>query len=95
VPGPHGSFALPQSVSELKRILRSNFGRWQCAAPEQGAKKPAVDILLSGLEILLDLCFAVLHAQAVVKEAGLDHLRVNLGKVDGRSRRGRELAQIL
>src|SRR5258708_7716117 len=25
VPGPHGSFALPQTVSELKRILRSNL----------------------------------------------------------------------
>jgi hypothetical protein len=25
VPGPHGSFALPQTVSELKRILRLNL----------------------------------------------------------------------
>jgi hypothetical protein len=25
VPGPHGSFALPQTVSELKRILRMNL----------------------------------------------------------------------
>jgi len=25
VPGPHGSFALPQTVSELKRILRLNM----------------------------------------------------------------------
>ena len=26
VPGPHGSYALPQTVSELKRILRLNLG---------------------------------------------------------------------
>ena len=25
VPGPHGSFALPQTISELKRILRLNL----------------------------------------------------------------------
>jgi hypothetical protein len=25
VPGPHGSFALPQTVTELKRILRLNL----------------------------------------------------------------------
>jgi hypothetical protein len=25
VPGPHGSYALPQTVSELKRILRLNL----------------------------------------------------------------------
>jgi hypothetical protein len=25
VPGPHGSFALPQTVSEFKRILRLNL----------------------------------------------------------------------
>ena len=31
----------------------------------------------------------------VVKEAGLDHFLVNLGEVDGRSRLGRGLAQIV
>lgn len=31
----------------------------------------------------------------VVKEADLDHFRVNLGKVDGWGRRGRGLVQIL
>jgi hypothetical protein len=30
----------------------------------------------------------------VTKEAGLDLLRVNLGEIDGRSRRGRGLAQV-
>ena len=36
VPGPHGSFALPQTVSELKRILRLNLAA--VSAPRRNAK---------------------------------------------------------
>jgi len=41
VPGPHGSYALPQTVSELKRILRLNLS--VASAPHRNTmpKKPA------------------------------------------------------
>jgi pimeloyl-ACP methyl ester carboxylesterase len=38
VPGPHGCFALPQTVSELKRILRLDLAAVS-AAPEHNVKK--------------------------------------------------------
>jgi hypothetical protein len=40
VPGPHGSYALPQTVSELKRILRLNLS--VAGAPNRNKIQKAV-----------------------------------------------------
>ena len=40
VPGPHGSYALPQTVSELKRILRLNLAAVSAPSPSRQGTNP-------------------------------------------------------
>jgi hypothetical protein len=40
VPGPHGSFNLPQTIAELKRILRLHLGANAAARPAVAQATP-------------------------------------------------------